>query len=180
MTLLADFEIESYAHSLGLIKPYIPDHLNPASIDVTVGDAIYIENMESTDPKDMENRMVMVDISMHSEDNPYWVDPGEFILAVLNERVNLPAWLSAQFVLKSSRARAGWDQMAAGFGDAGYGGNMTLELLNNLRRHQLPVFPGLKIGQLKFFRHPQVREPYGGSKSHYQGDSTVAISWQGF
>lgn len=179
--MLADFEIEHLCKDLKLMEPYNPELLNPASIDVTVGDEITIENPNSTDPFDLKERFIKIDISSYTEENPYWVDPGEFVLAVLKERVNLPKWISVQFVLKSSRARAGWDQMAAGFADPGYGGNMTLELLNNLRFHKLPIFPGLKIGQLKFFKNSPVREAYGSTgRSHYQGDSTVATSWQGY
>jgi dCTP deaminase len=48
-----------------------------------------------------------VDITKATKDDPYWLSPGSFCLAETRECFNLPDDISAQFVLKSSRAREG-------------------------------------------------------------------------
>jgi dCTP deaminase len=77
--------------------------------------------------------------------------PNEFCLAETIETFNLPRFIAAQFVLKSSRAREGYEHMLAGFCDPGWhGSKLTLELKNARRFHDLPLYPGLKIGQMVF------------------------------
>jgi dCTP deaminase len=74
-----------------------------------------------------------------------------FMLAETREIFNLPDHVGAQFVLKSSRAREGWDHAEAGWCDPGwYGSRLTMELRNQRRWHDLVLWPGMKIGQMKF------------------------------
>lgn len=172
--LLADFQIEQLVDDLCLIEPYNHEQLNSASYDVTLSGEIRIE---SSDPNG--EKFQLVDISHHTRENPYVIEPGQFFLAVLNERINLPRDISAQFALKSSRAREGFDHALAGFADAGYSGQLTLEVVSNLRHQTLGIWPGMKFGQIKFMRHMPSREPYGTTPaSHYQGDTRPTVSWE--
>ena len=79
------------------------------------------------------------------------LSPGSFCLAETRECFNLPDDISAQFVLKSSRAREGLNHLLAGWCDPGWhGSKLTLELKNERRYHDIPLYPGLKIGQMVF------------------------------
>lgn len=127
-----------------MVSPYIEAHLNPASLDVTLGGTILIEQTGTRD-------LLPVDIEHHTPDAPYWLKPGEWFLAETREIFNIPTHLGAQFVLKSSRAREGFDHAEAGFADPGwFGSRLTMELRNNRRLNALPIWPGLRIGQMKF------------------------------
>jgi dCTP deaminase len=72
----------------------------------------------------------------------------------------------------------------AGFVDPGFSGHVTLEF-SNVATLPIMLYPGMKIGQLAFFRlsspaeHPYGSGPYG---SHYQGQRgpTASRSWQNF
>ena len=142
--LVADHEIRRLCRQHGMISPYDEDLLNPASYDVTIGGTIMVEVEHTTE-------LLPIDIQHHTQDNPYWVAPGEFLLAETQQIFNLPDHLGAQFVLKSSRAREGWDHAEAGWCDPSwYGSRLTMELKNGRRYHNLPLWPGLKIGQMKF------------------------------
>ena len=46
MSTLADFQIDQLARHQGLILPYNPDQINPASYDVTLGPKILVEEPE--------------------------------------------------------------------------------------------------------------------------------------
>ncbi|NLH71257.1 MAG: dCTP deaminase, partial [Brooklawnia sp.] len=59
----------------------------------------------------------------------------------------------------------------AGFIDPGFRGHVTLEL-SNMSTLPIKLYPGMKIGQLCFFRLSSPAEhPYGSAAtgSHYQG-----------
>jgi dCTP deaminase len=85
--------------------------------------------------------------------NPFYLAPGEFILAQTIEVFNLPNNIAAEFRLKSSVARAGLDQALAVWADPGWHNSvLTIELKNNTRYHTLVLEVGMKIGQVVFFR----------------------------
>lgn len=84
---------------------------------------------------------------------PFYLAPGEFVLAQTVEIFNLPNNIAAEFRLKSSVARAGLDQALAVWADPGFHNSvLTIELRNNTRFHTLVLEPGMKIGQIIFFR----------------------------
>lgn len=142
--LIPDHEIRRLCKLHAMVTPYNEDHLNPASLDVTLGDRIMIEVPD-------HREMQIIGIHGHSQNDPHWIQPGEFFLAETREIFNLPDHVGAQFVLKSSRAREGWDHAEAGWCDPGwFGSRLTMELKNSRRMHPLPIWPGLRIGQMKF------------------------------
>ena len=127
-----------------MVVPYDEELLNPASLDVTLGSTILVEVEHSP-------ALEVLDIGHNTQADPYWVAPGEFFLAETQEFFNLPDHVGAQFVLKSSRAREGWDHAEAGWCDPGWhGSRLTMELKNGRRYHSLPIWPGMKVGQMKF------------------------------
>jgi dCTP deaminase len=53
--------------------------------------------------------------------------------------------------------------------DPGWDGYLTLEL-SNVANLPITLYPGMKIGQISFFRLTTAAEtPYGGAGSKYQG-----------
>ena len=105
--LLPDHEIARLCKMEAMVTPYNDDHLNPASLDVTLGDRIMIEVAGHPE-------LQILGITGHTEQDPFWIQPGEWFLAETREIFNLPDHIGAQFVLKSSRAREGWDHAEAG------------------------------------------------------------------
>jgi dCTP deaminase len=90
---------------------------------------------------------------------PFYLAPGEFILAQTVEIFNLPNNIAAEFRLKSSVARAGLDQALAVWCDPGWHNSvLTVELRNNTRYHTLVLEAGMKIGQVIFFRGTPIPE----------------------
>ena len=111
----------------------------------------------------------MVDVG---EDEPFVLHHGEFVLGSTMERVTLPDDIAARLEGKSSLGRLGLlTHSTAGFIDPGFSGHVTLELSNTATMPIL-LYPGMKIGQLCFFKlsSPALR-PYGSGAfgSRYQG-----------
>ena len=169
MSVLCDWEIKALCEA-GMIEGYSDDLINPASLDVRLGSHLMIE---VADTKDFVN----VDISHRTEKNPYRLMPGEFCLAETEEIFNIPDSISAQFVLKSSRAREGYENLLAGWVDPGFSGSrLTLELVNARRHWDLPLFPGMKIGQIVFFKMSSIPLNSYSKVGRYNGDLKVSAS----
>lgn len=142
----------------GVLTGVHPGHINGASIDVTLGNTIYVE----APPKGGYDRVDLMaketpnleQITIHGY---YDLAPQQFCLASTTEIFNLPDDIAAEFRLKSSGARAGLDAALAMFCDPSWTGSvLTLELFNNLKHHHLRLRPGLKVGQILFFRGEHV------------------------
>ncbi len=91
----------------------------------------------------------------------------------------MPEDVAGLFFLKSSRAREGYENLHAGYADPGWHGSaLTLELKNARQLQPLPVYPGLKIGQMVFFRMSSKPALSYAAVGHYNNDKLVAASKQ--
>jgi len=153
-----------------LIWPFRKEQLNPASYDLALGDSIMIEVADTPE-------LQRLDISDRSKERPYLLEPGHWVLAETEEVFNLPNYLAAEFKLKSSRAREGYQHMLAGYCDPGWNGSkLTLELKNVRRFHPLPFYPGLLIGQMIFTQMLAVPLKTYAETGHYNNHLQVMPS----
>ena len=163
-----------------MVDPFSIDLLNPASLDVRLGDEIIAEQpfTASLEPRIVMGQMKQVRSLCHfSEKNPYLMPPGTFFLAGTIEVFNLPSNISAQFLLKSSRAREGLQHLLAGWCDPGWHGSvLTLELKNVCQYHHIPIWPGMKIGQMVFHELQHAPLKCYKSTGRYNGDKAVTAS----
>lgn len=155
-----------------MVQDYDPELINPASIDLRMGNSIMLESVQG-------HQMIPLDISRYTVEHPYELVPGQFILAQTIEMFNMPEDIAGLFFLKSSRAREGYENLHAGYADPGWhGSSLTLELKNARQLQPLPIYPGLKIGQMVFWRmsqRPAISYAVTGS---YNGDRLVTASKQ--
>ena len=141
------------------IEPWDPDMIQPASIDLRLGNSFRVFH---------NHRARAIDL----RDPPFVVHPGEFVLARTEEHVVLPDDVVARIEGKSSLGRLGLIVHAtAGFVDPGFSGTLTLEV-TNLTRIPIELWPGLPIAQLSFMAlDAPAQRPYGHPDlgSHYHG-----------
>lgn len=166
MSSLVDHQLRNLCKMSGLVEPFDPEMINPASIDVTLGPTLLVEG------KPGEERWREVDI----ENGVYSLAPGEFVLAATQEFIRVPNNLEAVFNLKSSRGREGYEHLLAGYIDPGFHGRVTLELVNVNRYHRLPLEHGMRIGQLRFAKVDEIPMRTYASTGRYQGDQGVQVS----
>lgn len=165
---LADFQIAELCRC-GMVNPFDEALINPASLDVRLGDELLIEGAESRD-------MVRYPFHAHGEEDPYWMRSGQFVLGCTLEVITIPGNLTAQFVLKSSRGREGIEHLMAGWVDPGYRGRLTLDLHNSRQLHGVAIWPGMRIGQLVFSRLEERPLRTYAETGRYQGDMRVRES----
>ena len=169
MSVLCDWEIRTLCNGGGAVSPFSMEFINPASIDVRLGKNLMIERPHEPDLR-------LIDISEYTEENPYLLKAGEFVLAETLEKFRIPDRISAQFVLKSSRAREGYQHLLAGWIDPGYRGRLTLEIKNIRKYHELPLYKGMRIGQIVFHHMSQVPVKSYAETGHYLDHDRVMPS----
>jgi dCTP deaminase len=169
MSVLCDWEIRTLCNGGGAVSPFSMEFINPASIDVRLGKNLMIERPHEPDLR-------LIDISEYTEENPYLLKAGEFVLAETLEKFRIPDRISAQFVLKSSRAREGYQHLLAGWIDPGYRGRLTLEIKNIRKYHELPLYQGMRIGQIVFHHMSQVPVKSYAETGHYLDHDRVMPS----
>ena len=166
--ILPDWQIRQLCLD-GMVTPFDPALLNPASLDVRLGRHIMIEQKGTAD-------MQLLDLGMdgYCETDPFVLRPGQFILAETIETFHLPDHIAAQFMLKSSRAREGLEHLMAGYCDPGWhGSKLTLELHNSRQLSGVALWPGMKIGQMVFHRMSERPLRSYAETGRYNGDATV-------
>jgi dCTP deaminase len=168
------------------LNPWDPAMLQPSSIDVRLDRFFRVfENHKYPHIDPSEDQPDLTREVVPDGDDPFILHPGEFALGSTYEVVSLPDDVAARVEGKSSLGRLGLlTHATAGFIDPGFTGHVTLEL-SNVATLPIKLWPGMKIGQLCFFRLTSPAEhPYGSAKygSRYQGQRgpTPSRSFQNF
>jgi len=154
MATIVDHQIRQLCRDMGLVEPFDPEFINPASIDVRLGPTLIQEDGTEID----------------IENGVYVMEPGEFLLAHTIEYVRVPPNLECVFNLKSSRGREGYEHLMAAYIDPGFHGQVTLELVNVNRKKRLPLEHGMRIGQLRFSKLDAIPMRTYAVTGRYQGD----------
>jgi len=155
------------------LDPFEAAMVQPSSVDVRLDRFFRVfENHKYPHIDPSEEQPDLTRLVEPEGDEPFILHPGEFVLGSTYELVTLPDDVAARLEGKSSLGRLGLlTHSTAGFIDPGFSGHVTLEL-SNVATLPIKLLPGMKIGQLCFFRLSSPAEhPYGSAKygSRYQG-----------
>ena len=156
------------------IDPLDEDAIQPSSVDVRLGGDFRVFANHRYPFIDVKEPQPDLTELVEAGDEPFVLHPGEFVLGSTLERITLPSDVVARLEGKSSLARLGLViHSTAGFIDAGFDGDVTLEL-SNVATLPILLYPGMRIAQFAFFGLDRAAEnPYGdgASGSKYQGQS---------
>ena len=170
-------EIEKGSISL---NPFNPTDIQPSSIDVHLDKSFLIFNKAQHSLIDVKKKTddLMKEVII-TEEQPFILHPGEFVLGSTLESVKLSASISARIEGKSSLGRIGLlIHSTAGFVDAGWEGKLTLEL-SNVSPLPITLYYNMKIGQISFMQlSSPVERPYGSEAlgSKYQNQEKPEAS----
>jgi dCTP deaminase len=179
VALFSDREILA-ALSTGRVSVDLADsysQIQPASIDLTLGDTFYRQILGGPvlDPEKASESSFE---KCQAEAGYIVVPPGRFVLAHTVEVVAVADDVTGFVCGKSSVARTGLTIENAGLVDAGFQGQLTLEIAN------LGVVPvrlrvGSPICQIYFIEMTsEAARAYGGPGSRYQGQMGPTITRQ--
>src|SRR3954452_21071432 len=160
-----------------VVDPWDPELVQPASVDLRLGSSFRGVHNHRTSA--IALREPPTNLTEEVTGEMFVIHPGEFVLGVTAEYVELPDDIVARIEGKSSLGRLGLIVHAtAGFVDPGFKGSLTLEI-TNLTRVPIKLYPGLLIAQLSFMTlDAPAQHPYGSAElgSHYQGQVAATES----
>ena len=145
---------EEIAKGRIVIEPLNPACIQPASVDIHLDNKLlvfktwrhpfYIDVKENAD--DLTEPVEI------TEDKPFLLNSGEFVLASTLESLSLPDDIVARLEGKSSLGRIGLlIHSTAGYVDPGWHGHLTLEL-SNVAKLPVTLYYKMGIGQISFLR----------------------------
>jgi dCTP deaminase len=165
------------------IEPWDPSLVQPASVDVRLGDSFRVFHNHRIKSIDLSNppRNLTEHVQV-PEGGDFVIHPNEFVLGRTIEVVELPDDIVCRIEGKSSLGRLGLIVHAtAGFVDPGFRGSLTLEI-TNFNSVPIVLRPGLPIAQLSFMALDRPAErPYGHPElgSRYVGQVEATESRYG-
>ncbi|KPJ53468.1 MAG: deoxycytidine triphosphate deaminase [Dehalococcoidia bacterium DG_18] len=172
---------EEIARGRIVIEPLDPACIQPASVDVHLDSKLLVfRSWRSPFYIDVKQNLEdLTEIVEIEGENPFFLQPGEFVLASTVEDVTLPDDIVGRLEGKSSLGRIGLlIHSTAGYVDPGWQGRLTLEL-SNVAKLPITLYYGMKIGQISFLRLTAAAERlYGdvGLGSKYQGQTEATAS----
>lgn len=155
--ILSDRDIRE-AMEAGRIRVHSADeaiepHIHASSMDFRLGNTFKLyehSKFAILDPKNPETFASNMRTINVPKDEPFIVQPGEFVLGVTSETISLPDDLVARVEGRSSLGRLGIIvHSTAGFIDPGFSGTITLEI-SNLNRLPVALYPGMRVCQIAF------------------------------
>ena len=152
-----------------VIDPFEESQIQCSSIDLRLGDEF--AKYEGTRIIDVKERAIGIKKEVVREFVE--IKPKEFLLATTIEYIKLPSHVTAFVEGRSSLGRLGLFIENAGWVDAGFEGQITLELYN---ANSVPIrlYVGMRICQLVFAKLDRVpRKIYSGK---YRGQRGVTPS----
>ena len=169
-----------------LIEPFDESCVQPSSVDLHLDFQFLVFRNHTMSHIDVRSDLSeLTDMVEATREDPFILHPGEFVLGSTLERVAVPDDLVARLEGKSSLGRLGLlIHSTAGYVDAGWDGQLTLEL-SNVANLPITLYPDMKIGQISFMQMTTAAEkPYGSSDlgSKYRGQTGPRASryWENF
>ena len=154
-----------------MVEPCDEDQIQCSSIDLRLGkDFASYEGNDVIDVREGVRGVKRVEVDEYIE-----VKPKEFLLATTVEYVKLPPFLTAFVEGRSSLGRLGLFIENAGWVDAGFEGQITLELYN-ANSSPIRLYPGMRICQLVFAKLDEIPEKvYEGKYKGQRGATPSRI-----
>ncbi|NPA51455.1 MAG: dCTP deaminase [Aquificae bacterium] len=157
-----------------IIEPLDNIQIQASSVDLRLGNEflVYKGNIGIIDVRSINlNNM----IEKKKVDDFFVINPKEFVLATTLEYVKLPDDITAFVEGRSSLGRLGLFIENAGWVDAGFEGNITLEFFN-ANHVPIKIYPGMRICQLVFAKMVQkAQNPYRGKYFGQRGTTMSKI-----
>ena len=158
MAIKSDVWIEQWAPKL--VEPYNPEHINPASYDVSLSDSWICPTREPQE-------FTAEEVTLY---------PGEVILGCTLEYVDIPRTVTADLKLKSSLGRLFLNHSMSGWIDPGFSGQITLEF-QNIGPEPRVLKKGMRVAQLVFMELDQTPKVSYDRKGNYNGQTGATPSW---
>jgi len=182
--ILSDRDIIKALKSKKIIikpKPDLGVQLGSCMLDLRLGKVYRVFNHSKTPYLDPRNPKTLADVTTEitiPDGEAFTLHPGEFILTMTHEYIEMPDDLTGRLEGRSSIGRLGVviHSTAANI-ECGFRGNITLELAN-MGRIPVMLYPGMRICSLSFeqLSSPALVPYYKKKTAKYVGQKTPQAS----
>ena len=181
--ILADGDIRRLLQEKKIVikpAPDLEEQLGAASLDIHLGNLfrVFDSSQKSViDPRRPETFKGLTSLLQIDQEHPLVLHPRQFVLAMTEERITLPADVGARIEGRSSWGRLGVIvHSTAGYVDPGFEGNLALEM-SNIGYFPILLYPGVKICQLAFETLSSPAEvPYSAKKTAKYGGAKEPLA----
>ena len=90
-----------------------------------------------------------IDLSQHTKDNPYLLQPNGLVVLQTKESINLPSYLISDVDLEHERWEDGYHYHWSNY--RGTQDNKLVMAISNRTVKELPLYPDLSIAQISFY-----------------------------
>lgn len=143
------------------ISPFNPEQVNPASYDLTLGEhCVVYTGLELDAAKENPTE------SFKLPKEGYLLQPGKGYLLHTRERICTNHYVPVVDGKSSIGRLFVWIHVTAGYGDPGFDGQYTLEVVVV---YPTMIYPGMRIGQIRFHTLVGRRTNYKNHQSNYLG-----------
>lgn len=153
-----------------VVEPFEPKNVQCSSLDLRLGEEIATYEGEE---EEIDVKREVKGIKKKKIEEFFVIRPKEFVLATTLEYLKLPEDVTAFVEGRSSLGRLGLFIENAGWVDAGFEGQITLELYNANSR-PIKLYKGMRICQLVFAKLDQ--KPERVYRGKYRGQKGVTPS----
>jgi len=181
--ILSDKDIKNYI-TKGLIKvspaPNFEEQLGPCSLDLHLGNSFKTFKPSRYPYLDLKRSINFDELMENIEVNdgaPFVMQPKEFVIAITQEEVILPANIMGRLDGRSSLGRLGLVvHSTAGRFDPGWKGKCVMEF-GNLGIMPIILYPGMRIAAMTFeMLSSESETPYLQQKDHKYAGQTKATA----
>ncbi len=167
-------QTDRYFKDYPIVDLIDPECINPASLDLRLGNKIKIPCDYWNDPEQREKAFV--------NNWPRWTDeielrtwilqPGQFVLCHSIEVITIPDNMAGFLISKSSTGRIGLEHLHAGYFDPGFVGQAVWEF-TNVAPWPIKLEYGQRIMQMVLVSTSQVPDRTYAETGRYQGQRGV-------
>lgn len=178
MAILSDVKMLEKIYDKELvIDPFVYSHLQPASIDLTLGSNIKVP---TKDCKDKINVFDKKNIESNFDSNSfeeYCLEPGDFIIGQIKEVIKIPPDCNGHIQNRNSIIRLGIDVGLSSYINPGYHGQLPV-VIKNIGKFRIELTPGMRICQLVIQSvEPKPFHDYSSkSDAKYHGETEITLS----
>jgi dCTP deaminase len=179
--ILSDKDIKSYINEGRIkIEPCnLDEQLSAIGVDLRLGNAFRLFKTTHLSHIDLSKKNADPDTELIEipDNGEFLLHPGEFVLGVTKESVELPADIAGRIDGRSSLGRLGIIvHSTAGHVDPGFKGKLTLEI-SNIGKLPISIIPGMRFCIILFESlSSAVEKPYKGKYSGMNVPGTSKIS----
>jgi len=178
MSVLSDVRIlENIYDKVIIIEPFVYDHIQPSSIDLTLDSKLMIPNEQA-----QEKSINVFDKNIETyyteqEVEKYILNPGDCVIGQIKETIQLSKNFTGNIFNRNSLIKLGINVGLSSYINPGYRGKLPI-VISNIGKFKIELITGMRICQLVISDvSPEPNLDYSTKKdSKYFGETDISLS----